>query len=84
MRKTVEKFSSRLFFLTPLQRRFLLIAVDAVLLPLSVWLCFWLRLAHPFPPSFTAAGWWLLPAICLIGLPHAFSGQYKALHATQR
>ena len=80
MRKTVEKFSSRLFFLTPLQRRFLLIAVDAVLLPLSVWLCFWLRLAHPFPPSFTAAGWWLLPAICLIGLPlYAFSGQYKGL-----
>ncbi|WP_413430192.1 polysaccharide biosynthesis protein [Synechococcus sp. Cu2B8-bc1011] len=66
--------------MAPLQRRLLLIAVDALLLPLGVWLSFWLRLAHPFPPSFTAAGWWLLPATWLIAFPlYAFSGQYKGL-----
>ena len=58
----------------------LLIGIDALLLPLAVWLSFWLRLAHPFHPNFQAAGLWLLPAILLIGLPlYAFTGQYKGL-----
>jgi hypothetical protein len=34
----------------------MLIAIDALLLPLTVWLSFWLRLAHPLHPSFQAAG----------------------------
>ena len=66
--------------LEPLQRRLLLITVDALILPLAVWISFWLRLAHPFHSSFVAAGWWLLPTTLLIGLPlYAFSGQYKGL-----
>ena len=66
--------------LEPLQRRLLLITVDALILPLAVWISFWLRLAHPFHSSFIAAGWWLLPTTLLIGLPlYAFSGQYKGL-----
>ncbi len=66
--------------LSPLARRCLLIAIDTLLLPLAVWLSFWMRLAHPLHPSFQAAGLWLLPAVLLIGLPlYAFTGQYKGL-----
>ena len=64
----------------PLFRRFLLIAIDALLLPLAVWLSFWLRLAHPFHLDFIAAGSWLLIVSLLVGLPfYAFTGQYKGL-----
>lgn len=42
--------------LSPLARRLLLIGIDALLLPLAVWLSFWLRLAHQLHPSFQAAG----------------------------
>ena len=70
----------RLTRLSPLMRRFLLIGIDALLLPLSVWLSFWLRLAHPFHPNFIGAGSWLLPAVLLVGLLlYAFTGQYKGL-----
>ncbi len=70
----------KLVRLSPLARRLLLIGIDALLLPLAVWLSFWLRLAHPFHPSFLAAGLWLLPAVWLVGLPlYAFTGQYKGL-----
>lgn len=65
--------------LDPLNRRLFLIAADALLVPLAVWLSFWLRLAHPFTPNFLE-GLWLLPAAWLIGLPlYALSGQYKGL-----
>lgn len=65
---------------SPLMRRFLLIGIDALLLPLAVWLSFWLRMAHPLHPSFIAAGSWLLLAVPLVGLPlYAFTGQYKGL-----
>ena len=61
-------------------RRLLLIGIDVMLLPLAVWLSFWLRLANPYHPNFRAAGNWLLPAVLLIGLPlYAFTGQYKGL-----
>ena len=64
----------------PVFRRLLLIGVDGLLLPFSVWLSFWLRLANPFPPSFMAAGSWLLPTVILVGLPlYAITGQYKGL-----
>jgi FlaA1/EpsC-like NDP-sugar epimerase len=67
-------------WLSPRSRRLLLVSTDAVLLPLAVWLSFWLRLAHPFHPNFQAAGLWLLPAVWLVGLPlYAFTGQYKGL-----
>ncbi len=66
--------------LPPVLRRFLLIGLDAILLPFAVWLSFWLRLAHPFHSSFIAAGSWLMLAVLLVGLPlYAFSGQYKGL-----
>jgi FlaA1/EpsC-like NDP-sugar epimerase len=71
--------TTALLRLAPLNRRLLLSAADALLLPLSVWLSFWLRLAHPFTPNFVE-GLWLLPAVWLIGLPlYALSGQYKGL-----
>ena len=67
----------------PRARRLLLVGIDALLLPLAVWLSFWLRLAHPFHPSFLAAGSWLLLAVLLVGLPlYAFTGQYKGLSDT--
>ncbi|QNI57196.1 polysaccharide biosynthesis family protein [Synechococcus sp. BIOS-U3-1] len=66
--------------LSPLARRLLLIAIDALLVPLSVWLSFWLRLAHPLHPSFQAAGLWMLSAVLLFGLPlYALTGQYQGL-----
>ena len=66
--------------LRPIFRRFLLIVLDSLLLPLSVWLSFWLRLADPFPPRFIAAGSWLVVAVLLVGLPlYACTGQYKGL-----
>ena len=66
--------------LSPITRRLLLIGIDSVLLPLGVWLSFWLRLAHPFHPNFLTAGSWLLTTVLLVGLPlYAFTGQYKGL-----
>ena len=67
--------------LHPLVRRFLLIGIDALLLPLAAWLSFWLRFAHPFHPSLMAdGGWWLLLAVVFVGLPlYALTGQYKGL-----
>ena len=77
----MKLFSMRRFvWLSPLARRLLLIGTDALLLPLAVWLSFWLRLANPFHPNFQAAGSWLLPAVLLVGLPlYAITGQYKGL-----
>lgn len=73
-------FNIRFVRLPPIARRLLLVGIDALFLPLSVWLSFWLRLAHPFDPTFIAAGIWLLPAVLLIGLPlYSFTGQYKGL-----
>jgi FlaA1/EpsC-like NDP-sugar epimerase len=65
--------------LAPVHRRLLLIAVDALFIPLAVWLSFWLRLAHPFNDNFIQS-LWMLPAALLIGLPlYALTGQYKGL-----
>jgi FlaA1/EpsC-like NDP-sugar epimerase len=62
-----------------LQRRLLLIAADALLIPLGVWLSFWLRLADPLPSLFLQS-FWLIPATWLIALPvYALTGQYKGL-----
>ena len=80
------KFAKRAVRFPPKARRLLLIGIDALLMPLAVWLSFWLRLAHPFHPTFQVAGLWLLPAaaadwpavICLhraIQRPHALRRQ---------
>jgi FlaA1/EpsC-like NDP-sugar epimerase len=75
----IRFYSSKLLRLPPLNRRLLLIATDALLIPLAVWFSFWLRLAQPFSANF-AASLWLLPASLLIGLPlYALTGQYKGL-----
>ena len=80
LRSALASAAQPLTGLSPLTRRFLLIGIDALLLPLAVWLSFWLRLANPFHPSFVAAGSWLLFAALLLGLPcYAFTGQYKGL-----
>ena len=64
----------------PTFRRLLMISIDAFLLPLAIWLSFWLRLAQPFHPNFVEAGSWLLIASFLVGLPlFVFTGQYKGL-----
>ena len=66
--------------LPPVIRRLLIIGLDVVLLPLAVWLSFWLRLAHPLHSSFIPACSWLLLAVLLVGIPlYAFTGQYKGL-----
>jgi len=63
----------------PLRRRMLLVTTDAILLPLAVWLSFWLRLAHPMHPNFLSSNW-LLFAVVIFGLPlYYFTGQYKSL-----
>jgi len=62
-----------------LLRRLPLLAADAFLLPLAVWLSFLLRLAEPWPPQLQQT-LWLFPAVLLIGLPlYGFSGQYRGL-----
>ena len=76
---TSRSLGRRLLALSPMRRRLLLIAADAVLLPLAVWLSFWLRLADPVSPLFQRSAW-MLPAALLIGLPlYALTGQYKGL-----
>ena len=73
-------FLERAIRLPPRARRLFLIGIDTFLLPLSVWLSFWLRHAHPLHSSFQAAGLWMLPAVLLIGLPiYSLTGQYKGL-----
>jgi FlaA1/EpsC-like NDP-sugar epimerase len=71
--------TTTLLRLAPVQRRVLLIAADALFIPLAVWLSFWLRLAHPFNANFIQS-LWMLPAALLIGLPlYAYTGQYQGL-----
>ena len=76
---TFRALTAQLLRQAPQQRRLLLLAADALLIPLAVWLSFWLRLAHPFNANFLQS-LWMLPAALLIGLPlYAFTGQYKGL-----
>ncbi len=75
----LRPLAQRLLELNPKARRTLLIAVDAVLLPLAVWLSFWLGLSHPVSPQFLNC-LWLLPASVLLGLPlYGLTYQYKGL-----
>ena len=66
--------------LPPAKRRLFLIGLDLLLLPLAVWLSFWLRFAHPFHPNLLTSGSWLLAAVIAIGLPlYCLTGQYTGL-----
>ena len=74
-----RSFAHRVLALSPLRRRILLIAADSLLLPLAVWMSFWLRLADPVSPLFVRSAW-MIPVALLLGLPlFALSGQYKGL-----
>jgi FlaA1/EpsC-like NDP-sugar epimerase len=74
-----RSFVNALLRLQPLNRRLLLIAVDALLFPLAVWAYFWLRFSQPFSPQQILGGW-LFVAVLLIGLPlYVFTGQYKGI-----
>ena len=76
---TLIRITTWLQRLQPFRRRLLLIAADGLVIPLAVWLSFWLRLAEPFSGNFFQS-LWLMPAALLIGLPvYAFTGQYKGL-----
>ena len=65
--------------LPPLGRRLLLGTIDFLLIPLAIWLSFWLRTAHPFSEALSSS-LWLLPATWAVGLSlFAFTGQYRGL-----
>lgn len=65
--------------LPPLGRRLLLGTIDLLLIPLAIWLSFWLRTASPFSQRL-AASLWLFPAVWAVGLSlYAFTGQYRGL-----
>ncbi|WP_018862219.1 MULTISPECIES: nucleoside-diphosphate sugar epimerase/dehydratase [unclassified Thioalkalivibrio] len=61
------------------KKRWLMIAADAVMLPLALWSGFMIRLAEPFPPVMQQA-WWLFPLIVIVGIPlFARLGLYRAV-----
>ena len=64
----------------PLNRRFLLIAIDAFLILLVFFLGFWLLDSHEVKPTFEFVAAWFLPTSILVGLPlYLVTGQYKGL-----
>ena len=72
-------FRRSLMELPPLGRRLLLGAIDVLLIPLAIWLSFWLRTAYPFSQHL-AASLWLFPAVWAVGLSlYALTGQYRGL-----
>jgi FlaA1/EpsC-like NDP-sugar epimerase len=69
----------RLMRLPPWSRRLLLGAIDVLLIPLAIWISFWLRTAHPLS-SHLLASLWLFPANWAIALSiYALTGQYRGL-----
>ncbi len=63
----------------PLGRRLLLGTIDVLLIPLAIWLSFWLRTADPFSQPL-ADSLWLFPAVWAVGLSlYALTGQYRSL-----
>jgi FlaA1/EpsC-like NDP-sugar epimerase len=65
--------------LSPFSRRLLLGTVDVLLIPLAIWISFWLRTAEAFG-SHLLASLWLFPANWAIALSiYALSGQYRGL-----
>ena len=74
-----SQLSLRALRLSPFRRRSLLIAADMVLIPLSVWLSFWLRLADPWSPHLQDS-LWMFPFSWLIAIVlYPLTGQYTAL-----
>ena len=72
-------FRRSLMELPPLGRRLLLGMIDVLLIPLAIWLSFWLRTSYPFSQHL-AASLWLFPAVWTVGLSlYALTGQYRGL-----
>jgi len=79
LRNLSAKFLRRARWFSPLRRSQLLIGVDMALIPLALWLSFWLRLADPWSQQLQRS-LWILPAAWLICLPiFLLTGQYKGL-----
>ena len=63
-------------------RRLLLLGADSLLMPLALWLSFWLRLGldEPWSDQWLQSGPWMVAALWIFGLPLLlFTGQYKGL-----
>ncbi len=77
--RTTASLRRALMELPPLGRRLLLGTIDVLLIPLAIWLSFWLRTAHPFSAPL-GASLWLFPAVWAVGLSvYALTGQYRGL-----
>jgi FlaA1/EpsC-like NDP-sugar epimerase len=77
--RTPASLRRALMELPPLGRRLLLGTIDVLLIPLAIWLSFWLRTAHPFSAPL-GASLWLFPAVWAVGLSvYALTGQYRGL-----
>ena len=74
-----KQLSLQAIRLSPLRRRLLLIAADVLLIPVAVWISFWLRLAEPWSQRLQDS-LWMFPTAWLIALPlYGLTGQYKGL-----
>ena len=72
--------SLELLRLSPRQRRLLLIAVDMLLLHLSVYLSYWFVNDHSYLSNTSNTVLWQFLSVWIIGLPlYALTGQYKGL-----
>jgi FlaA1/EpsC-like NDP-sugar epimerase len=69
----------RLLALAPLQRRYLLIIADLLLIPLALWLSFALRLADLWPAQLVECSWMFAAAWLVAPAVYAFTGQYKGI-----
>ena len=68
--------------LSPVIRRLLLLGADALLMPLALWLSFFLRLGldQPWSDQWLQSGPWMVAALWIFGLPLlVLTGQYKGL-----
>ena len=70
----------QLVALPPFYRRLLLIVIDTILLPLSIFVGSCFLFDNPFDVSSLYIWLWLLPAVLLFGLPlYTLTSQYKGL-----
>lgn len=70
---------SRINSLSRKRKRLALVAVDVVLLPLALWLAFFLRLGEPWPYEL-ADNWWILIAAPVVAIPVFIQqGLYRAV-----
>ncbi|WP_019024014.1 MULTISPECIES: nucleoside-diphosphate sugar epimerase/dehydratase [unclassified Thioalkalivibrio] len=61
------------------KKRWLMVAADAVMLPLALWSGFMIRLAEPVPDIMLET-WWLFPLVVLVGIPvFVRLGLYRAV-----